>query len=390
VVSEISLALLLLVGAAMLIRTLAALRSVNPGFDARNTLTTKTTLDSRLAKTTGVEPIVRRTLTRLRSTPGVESAAHTRLVPLDGGFNLLPVIVSGRPLSAPAHGYARRMLVSEGYFETLRIPLVRGRLFAEADGSGAANVAIINRAMAQRLWRDSDPLNHQVLIGSGLANLEDAPRRIVGVVGDVKENELGSTPPPAIFIPAAQLPNARREGRPVSWLIRTRGPSQALHATIEDVLRQATGAPVPPLSTMDEVIVRSTSRQNFNMVLMTTFGVSALVLAAIGIYALMSYSVQQRGQEIGIRLALGAESRDVRNMIVRQGMQLTVIGIVLGLAAAAGLTRYVASNLYGVRAYDPLIFGGAPLPLALVALIAVWLPAERASRVDPLRALRSE
>jgi putative ABC transport system permease protein len=197
-----------------------------------------------------------------------------------------------------------------------------------------------------------------------------------------------------MWIPQAQVPDAANALNvsltPLSWIVRTQVPPQSLSAAIQDQLRKATGLPVSDVRSMDEIAALSVSRQRFNMWVMTVFGGCALLLAAIGIYGLMAYSVEQRTQEIGIRLALGAEASAVRRMIVGQGMALALAGVVIGLAAAFGLARLITTFLFGVTARDPLVFGGVPLVLAVVALVAVWLPALRASRVDPLIALRSE
>jgi ABC-type antimicrobial peptide transport system permease subunit len=195
-----------------------------------------------------------------------------------------------------------------------------------------------------------------------------------------------------MYVPQAQLPDAANALNvritPMAWVVRTRVAPFTLSGAIQEQLRQMTGLPVSDVRTMDEVVSRSTSRQRFNMLLMTVFGSSALLLAAIGIYGLMAYSVQQRTQEIGIRLALGADAGDVKRMIVLQGMRLAIVGVGVGLASAFGLTRFIASILYDVKAWDPLVFVSVPVLLAAVALLAVWLPAGRASRVSPIIALR--
>jgi ABC-type antimicrobial peptide transport system permease subunit len=197
-----------------------------------------------------------------------------------------------------------------------------------------------------------------------------------------------------MYIPQAQVPDAANALNvrltPIAWVVRTRANPQSVSSAVQEQLRQASGLPVSDIRAMDEVVTRSTSRQRFNMWLMTVFGASALLLAAIGIYGLMAYSVEQRSQEIGIRLALGAEASQVKNMVVLQGMRLTLAGVVVGVAAAFGLTRFIASFLFGVEAWDPLVFVSVPLVLSAVALLAVWLPARRASRVDPIEALRYE
>lgn len=391
VISQLSLALLLLIGAALLIRTLIALRSVNPGFDPHHLVTTRTPLDPRSAQTSGVDQIVQEVFRRLSTVPGVESVGFTRMLPLAGDFNSLPIIVVGRPLNGPSHGSSRHMVVSSSYFDVLKIPLIRGRLFTDADRLGTPGVVIINQTIARTLWPGGDPLKAQLLIGKGLGpNFEEPARQIIGVVGDVHDNGLGQHPQPSVFVPGAQLPNARTAGRAVAWIVRTRTQSKSLNSAIVSELRQATGELVPPLRSMEEIIVQSTAREDFTMLLLSAFGGSSLLLAAIGVYGLMGYTVQQRTQEIGIRLALGAKPGDVRGMVVFQGMRLTLVGVAIGLAAAFGLTRFIANLLFGIKALDPVVFILAPVLLSSVAWVAVWLPALRASRVDPIRALRYE
>jgi len=389
-ISQISLAVLLLIGAALLIRTLIALRSVNPGFDPHNVVATRATLDPGAVRGTAVPAIADDILRRLDGLPGVEQAALTGLLPLEGNFNSLTVIVAGRPLVGAAHGYGRWMTVSPGYFGVLRIPLIRGRLFTTADRADAPAVALINQAMVGELWSDSDPLRDRLVIGSGLGqNFEEPPRQIVGVVADVHDDALDQPPLPAVFVPLAQRPHQHQTAM---WVMaRTRGESQALGEAIRSQVRGATGGlPVPPPRSMHEILLRSTARSQFNMLLMSIFGCLALLLAAIGIYGLMAYFVVQRTQEIGIRMALGAQSGDVRNLVILHGLRLALIGVAAGLAGAFGLTRFIRAFLFGVTPLDPLVFVAVPALLCAVATLAVWIPAMRASRVDPFTALRQE
>jgi putative ABC transport system permease protein len=211
-------------------------------------------------------------------------------------------------------------------------------------------------------------------------------------VNDVRDGGLNNDPQPHMYVPNAQVPDALNALNvritPVAWVVRTTSEPYALSSSIQSELRQTTGLPVSDVRSMDDVVSRSISRQRFNMFLMTVFGASALLLAAIGIYGLMAYSVAQRTQEIGIRMALGAEARQVRSMVVTQGMRLAVVGVIVGLGAAWGLSRLMASVLYGVQARDTVVFVAMPALLAIVSFVAVWLPARRASTVDPLVALR--
>jgi ABC-type antimicrobial peptide transport system permease subunit len=255
---------------------------------------------------------------------------------------------------------------------------------------------VINQAMAKRSWPKSDPLNDQIWIGKGLMPqlATERPRQIIGIVGDIHGNGLNRDPNPTMYIPQAQLPDALNELNvrltPVKWVVRTRANPLALSAAIQEQVRQVTGLPVTDVRTMEEVVSRSTSRQRFNMLLMAVFGCAALLLAAIGIYGLMAYSVEQRTREIGIRLALGAGKPAVERMVVWQGMRLALAGVAAGIGAALALTRLMSALLFGVKDKDPAVFAGVAVLLALVSLAAVWLPARRATRIDAVVALRYE
>ena len=396
VVSEIALALVLLIGSALLIRTFIAVYTVDPGFATENVLTMRMSLTGpRFLQSEGVEQLVRDGVTRLRALPGVVAASATCCVPLEGGYGL-PFVIVGRPLEGPSHGGGGWLTVSPGYFDVFQIPVTRGRALTERDTSSSPPVVIINEAMAQRFWPESDPLNDRLIIGRNvMREFADEPeRQIIGVVGNLRDRGLNNDPGPAMYIPQAQVPDAANALNvrlsPMAWVVRTQVEPMSLSAAVQEELRQASGLPVSDIRSMEEVVSRSTSRQRFNMLLMTVFGCSALLLAAIGIYGLMAYSVEQRTQEIGIRLALGAGTGDVRKMVVLQGMRMAMVGVAVGLASAFGLTRFIASFLFGVEAWDPIVFTAVPVLLAAVALLAVWLPARRASRVSPMNALRYE
>lgn len=397
VVSEVALALVLLIGAALLVRTFLALRAVDPGFNAHNVLTMQMSLTgARFEKTAGVAQLAHDGAERINALPGVAASGTTCCLPLEGGFGL-PFIVVGRPLDkGPAHGGAGWMTVSPGYFDVFKIPLLRGRSFTDRDNGGSTPVVIINQAMARKFWDKGNALTGQLIIGKGVGpEFEEPARQIIGITGDVRDGGLNRNPQPTMYVPVSQVRDGvtalnARIG-PISWIVRTRVTPASLSTAIQNELRQASGGlPVARVRSMDEVVVQSTARADFNMLLLTIFGCSALVLAAIGIYGLMAYSVEQRTQEIGIRLALGAETSVVRNMIVMQGMSLTLVGVVIGVAAALGLTRLIATFLFGVKTWDPLVFITVPILLAAVALLAVWLPALRATRIDPVIALRYE
>jgi predicted permease len=399
VVVEVALALVLLIGSALLIRTAVALGGVDPGFDPTNVLTMRMSLTGpRFLASEGVAQAVRDGVERLRTVPGVVTASATCCVPLEGGYGL-PFTIVGQPAPAqggPFHGGGQWMTVSPGYFEVFKIPVKRGRSFNERDNGAAPGVVVINEAMAKQYWPEDDPLGQRLVIGRGVMKqfAGEVERQIIGVVGDTRDTGLNNEPGPAMYIPQAQVPDAVNALNvsigPIAWVVRTQGEPHLVSTQVQEQIRQATGLPVTNVRSMEEVVSRSTSRQRFNMWLMSIFGACALLLAAIGIYGLMAYSVEQRTQEIGIRLALGAHSSRVRNMVVKQGMILAIVGVVIGLGSAFGLARLIQTLLFGVTTRDPFVFAGVPLLLTLVAFLAVWLPARRASKVDPMVALRYE
>ncbi len=396
VVVEMALALVLLVGSALLIRSAVALARVYPGFDPTNVLALQTSLGGPQYQTSaGIERAVQNVKERLRAVPGVEIATATCCVPLQGGYGL-PFVIAGRALEGAAHGGAGWRTTSAGYFEVFRIPIVRGRSFTDRDDGAALPVVVINEAMAREFWPDSDPLNDRLVIGRSVMRefANEPERQIIGVVGDTRDGGLNNNPGPMMYVPQAQLPdevNALNTTiMPMTWVVRTSVEPTTIGQVVQEQIRQATGLPVTNVRSMDSIVVQSTSRQRFNMWMMTVFGSVALLLAAIGIYGLMAYSVAQRQREIGIRLALGAQRADVGRMVVFQGMRLALAGVVVGVGIAFWLSRFIASLVYGVDVHDSVVFTSVPIVLALVALAAVVIPAIRASRLDPIVALRNE
>jgi predicted permease len=397
VISEVSLALVLLVGAALLIRTFMALRAVDPGFDPHHILTLEMSLTGdRFQKTAGVAQLSRVGRDRLNAIPGVEVSASTCCLPIQGQFGL-PFTIVGRPPAkgkdTPGGGW---MSASPGYYQLFKIPILRGRDFTENDTAASPGVVLINEALAKQFFPNENPVGQQMVIGKEVGpQFEEPARQIIGVVRNTHDRGLSRDTDPLMIVPETQVTdgmtalNARIV--PFRWVVRTRGdPHQALPAITEQLRLASGGFPVTHVRTMDEIVSRSTARETFNMLLLTIFGAVALVLAAIGIYGLMAYSVQQRTQELGIRMALGADRTTIRKLVVWHGMRLTLVGVALGIGAAFGLTRLIASFLFGVKYWDPLVFITVPVILAAVALLAVLLPANRAARLDPMQALHDE
>ncbi len=393
VISEISSAVVLLIGAVLLIRTYFALHNVDPGFDPRNVVTMEMSLNGpRYQKSAGLAQLLRDGRNRLNALPGVDLAAAGFWRPIDvedgtGGFHIV-----GRPVDKNCCG-SKWMSITPGYLNLFKIPVLRGRDFNESDNSDAPHVALINQAFARKYFPHEDPIGQH--IDHGQEGGQRGIETIIGVVADFHDGGLAVPADAMMILPIPQVSDeynaAYASIQPLFWLVRTQGDPHPYIPAITEQLRIASdGFPVAHFRTMHEVMGRSTARQSFQMLLLTIFGAMALVLAAIGIYALMSYSVAQRTQEMGIRMALGADCRHIRGMVVWQGMRLALAGVALGVGAAFGLTRLISSLLYSVKAIDPVAFIAAPILLTTIALIAVWLPAARASKVDPMQVLRAE
>ena len=397
VVSEMALALVLVIGAALLIRTFMKLQSVDPGFDTHNVLTLAMSISGdRFQKSSGVAQVIHDGTERINAVPGVTAAAAACCLPLQGGFGLPFNIVGRANGNNPNTGGAGYFPVSWSYFDVFKVPVLRGRNFTERDNGSAPGVVIINEAMARQFWPKGDPLNDRIVIGPGMGPVfAEPPRQVIGVVGNTRDGGLNQDPGPTMYIPVAQMPDKVTELNsriaPLWWIVRTRMEPHTLAAAVTNAIRESTGGlPVAHIRTMDDIVVLTTSRERFNMLLLTVFGASALLMAAIGIYGLMAYSVQQRTQELGVRMALGAQAGNIRNMVIRQGMLLAAIGLVVGIAGAFWLTKFLTGFLFGVKTWDPMAFILTPILLSAVALAAVWLPARKATRVDPMSALRFE
>jgi putative ABC transport system permease protein len=388
VVAEIALALTLTVGAGLLLRTFANLRGVEKGFDARNTLTFNISPRGQRYDTVAeMNELYRRALERFRSLPGVEAAALTNQLPLDGQFNM-PYMLAGQsePTSA-----AQYRLISNDYFNVMKMSLRLGRQFGAGDVVGSEPVIIINEAFARRNFANVEPLGQVVYVCCG-GRGDPAMRRVVGVVSDTKQRNLINPAPQTVFIPIGQAVESMKEQiRYASFAMRATGDPFALSAAVRSEMRQLDAAvPVQGLRSMEQLVSRSVAPQRFHMSLLGLFAALGLVLAAVGIYGVMAYGVSQRTHEIGLRMALGARGSDVMKMVVRRGMALAAVGVAIGLIASYALTRLMKTLLFGVSATDPLTFAVMALSLGLIALLACWIPARRAAKVDPMIALRCE
>lgn len=289
------------------------------------------------------------------------------------------------------------MSVSPGYLSIFKIPILRGRDITENDTAAGPGVALINQALANKYWPHEDPVGQRALIGKALGPEFDAEtvREIVGIVADTHNTGLGQVPDPVMVVPVAQVPDPYaamyNDAQPLIWVVRTQGaPNQVIAAVTEQLRLASGGVPVAHIRTMDEVMGRSTARASFNMLLLTIFGAVALVLSAISIYDLMAHFVEQRTEEIGIRIALGADRSVIHRPVIWQGMRLALVGVAMGIAPAFELVHLIASFLFGVKPWDLEVFVSVPLILSSVALLAIWLPARRASQLDPMQALRKE
>jgi len=393
VVSEVALSLVLLVGTGLMLRTLLQLSSVRPGFDPNNVLTAALPVPGTRFSTPAAEArFCGQLLEQLRATPGVLSAALIDSLPLDGGGSHQPIAVEGQPIVPMADQPEIDVrVISPGYLNTMRIPLLRGRDLNDADVVGRPLVVLVSESVARRFWPNDNPIGkHVTLTFSGRA-----AREVVGVVGDVKEDSLGQTRPvEALYWPLSQMtaqPGETWRAFGMSLAVRTSAdPASAASAVTAAVHRVDSQLPVEHVVTMEGLVSASLFSQRFNVLLLGAFAGLALVLAAVGIYGVLSYTVRRRVREIGIRMALGASHSDVLRLVVTDGMKPILLGVALGLAAALALSRVVASLIFGVRATDPLTFAAVALLLVAVGLLATVLPAYRATRVEPVRILREE
>ncbi|MEW6210958.1 MAG: ABC transporter permease [Acidobacteriota bacterium] len=387
VVAEMALAIVLLIGAGLLLRSFVNLLRVDPGFEKENILALQVFAYGEKYRTPQHRAaFFRDTIERISNIPGVKTAGAVSAVPFLGEDSIdidTTFIIEGRPAPPPAEEPTVFVSVAtENYFSALGIPLIEGRTFKQTDDLTSPPVVLINETLARRYFKDENPVGKKIQVRFGRA----ASYEIIGVVGDVRQTGLDSAPRPEVFRPHSQYPFGS-----MTFIIRASSDPAAAMAAVKSQIWQ-----VDPrmtfynLATMEQLISTTLASRRFNLMVIGTFAIAALLLAAIGIYGVMSFSTTQRTHEIGVRMALGAESGDMIRLVLRQGMMLVLAGISIGLIAALALTRFISSFLFEVSAFDPATFAGVSALLTTVALAACYIPARRAARVDPMIALRYE
>jgi len=386
VIGELALAVTLLSGAGLLLRSFNRLMAVDPGFRTENVLSMKMTLPVAKYDSTGDRIFVRQLLERAAAVPGVGSAAMTNFVPLDGGGFGFTFTIRGRSYARPSdQPDAEVRQVTPAFFTTLGVPVVQGRAIQDGDAPGAPSVYLVNKAFVKRFFPNDNPIGQFIKLGWGQG--DDEPYcEIVGVVGDVHGEGLESAPLPTVYASLAQHPFSS-----LALVVRTSASAASLatplRAIVHDLDREV---PVFSVQTMAERVASAVGRPRFFTTLVALFALVALALAAVGLYGVIAYAVSQRTHELGIRVALGATTQRISAMVIREGLALTAAGAMLGVIAALAAGSVVASLLFGVTARDPVTLAGVVVVLAAVAMLASWLPARRAARVDPLVAMRGE
>jgi predicted permease len=393
VVAEVALSLILLIGAGLMIRTLWELRSVKTGFDSANVLTMTTPFPAnKFASPVGEVNFFSDVLQRVRALPGIDSAGVIDSLPLNGGGSHQPFSIEGRAiLPASEQPEVDVRVISPGYLRATRVPIQRGRDFNESDAAGRPGAALISESLARRFWSNEDSIGKHLT----LTFFPGITREVVGIVGNIKLDSLDETRPvDMIYVPLAQLsvpPGETWHSFGFTLVARTSSdPHRAISAVSSAIHQVGPEVPVVDVLSMDDVISQSVSPQRLNLVLLASFAGLALLLAAVGIYSVLSYMVRRRVREIGIRMALGASHTDVLRLVIGDGMKPILLGVAIGLASALALSRLVASLIFGIRPVDPLTFSVGASLLVVVGILATILPAYRATRVEPVRILREE
>jgi putative ABC transport system permease protein len=392
VVSEVALSLILLVGAGLMIRSLWLLSTLDAGFDPHGVLTMNLVVpNNKYSRPVDEIAFFDRVLSKVRALPGVVSAGLIDDLPLNGGSHQ-PVAIEGRPVQAMSdQPEVDTRTITPGYLSAMRIPVRRGRDLSGADGPERPAVVLISETMAKRFWPNEDPIGKHLT----MTFYPDKVREIVGIVGDVKQDGMDTAASSAtVYLPAAQLSGSSLgewHSSPMQLAVRTQSqPSNLVSAVTAMIHSIDSDQPVTDVITMDDLVDTSLSQRRFSMLLLAAFALLALLLAAVGIYSVLAFAVRRRVREIGIRVALGAEVKDILRLIVTEGMKPALIGLLLGVGGAFALGRVIASFIYGISAYDPLTFAAVAALLAAVALLASIIPAYRAARIEPTRALREE
>jgi predicted permease len=386
VISELALSVVLLIGAGLLIRSFARLQDVPPGFNARGVLTFDLTMTGRrYSDKQAILNTYRELWERLEHSPGAIAAGGVTSLPLSAAFAWTPITVEGRtPLPGEKFLNADERVVGGRYFEAMEIPLRRGRFFKDEDDTTRPIAVIVDEYMAEQLWPGQDPIGKRIHIVE--LPSKDPWQTVVGVVGRVKQDSLDSNPRIAFYLAHTQFP-----ARAMTVAFRGRTSPEALLSASRNELRNLDpDLPMYYVRTMEQRVDESLARRRFSMLLLGVFASIALALATIGIYGVMAYLVNQGTRELGIRIALGASPRNILNLVVRQGMALAFAGVTLGLAASFLLAQLIRSLLFGVRATDPITFAGISFLLAVITLLACYIPAQRAARIDPLISVRCE
>jgi len=399
VVAEIAIALVLLVTAGLMVRSLQQLLDVNPGFQAERLLTARISLPQANYRDIAATTAFFATLQdRVRALPGVQSAGMTTLLPMTGRNSSGSTFIDETSTQGLTDSQlfhkpfleADQRTVTPGFFDAMRIPLRRGRMLTSADAADATPAVVVDEEFAKRLWPDREPIGQRIA-NSAIPNSNPLAlrwRTVVGVVGHVKNNALDQVGREQIYVPIAQTPFPTRN---MYLTVRAAGDPTAVASAIQRTVRTLDPAlPVYEVKTMDTWLDATVSPRRFNVMLLLAFGALALTLAAIGTYGVIAYSVSQRTQEIGIRMALGASRQNVLRMVVGGGMRLAIAGVLIGMALSLAAGRFISTLLFGVRATDPLTFSAVAAALLATAVLAAWLPARRATRVDPMVALRYE
>ena len=391
VAAEVAIAIVLLIGAGLMTRSFLALQAIDPGWNPAGVVTLEVSVAGTRHAAPGLRPpLYRQILDRLAAVPGATAVGAINHIPIAGDIWGFPYSVEGRPPALPGESpVATYRAVLPGYFSAMRLPLVRGRDVALADDTGAPRVVLVNEHLAARQWPGENPVGRRIMLD------DENWLTVVGVVKNAVRGEWAAAPEDEVYLPALQTRELMNSPHPMSayltYVVRTEGDPAALAPSLRAAIRSIDPTlPISEVRTMRSIVAQANARARFQMLLLAVFAAAAALLAAIGIYGVMSYAVSKRTREIGVRMALGADPGRVVRLVVREGMAVAVAGAAAGLVAASLLTRLMAGLLYGVGASDPATYLGVALLLLSIALTASWVPARRAARIDPMKALRSE